>query len=442
LERRCLRDAEHPKRIPVERSSLKGADNQCPGETLAQANPLGEVEVATRPPGDSAKDGNLVGVGFLELILHCSDLHLDASFASGGIPASAGAWRRADLRATLGRILTLARERQVDAVTIAGDLYEQDYVLPDTADFLAQQFARLLPVRVFIAPGERDALTSDSLYSLTRWPGNVKIFSQGQLSPEPLVRGLTLWGAACPPPRGDRALKGFNVQGDGTHLLLLHAAVTGQREAEPGVFLVDATAVQKAGFSFALLGHCHSARMWPEDAPCCAYPGSPEPLGRDEAQGTHEVVLLSIGERGCQTERFPIGQWRYTHLQVDLTSCQSVSEATLRVRQGIEAKPGDNAESVTFDVSLTGRLEFDLSLAELAAQIETRAAVQYELGLSIPYDLDRLAQEETVRGLLARRFQKRLAGAISSEDRLLSQDALFSALRALERKQVNPDEIH
>ena len=59
--------------------------------------------------------------------------------------------------ATLGRILTLARERQVDVVTIAGDLYEQDYALPETAGFLAQQFAKLAPIRVFVALGERAA---------------------------------------------------------------------------------------------------------------------------------------------------------------------------------------------------------------------------------------------------------------------------------------------
>lgn len=128
---------------------------------------------------------------FLHL-LHLSNLHLDAPFPT------LGPERRADLRATLGRILALARERRVDAVTIAGDLYEQDYALPDTAAFLAQQAARLAPIRVFIAPGERDPYTHDSLYALTRWPENVTLFSQGQLTAVELGPGITLWGAACP----------------------------------------------------------------------------------------------------------------------------------------------------------------------------------------------------------------------------------------------------
>ena len=103
-------------------------------------------------------------------ILHFADLHLDASFAASGLPTTVGTWRRVDLKDTLDRILSLAHERQVDAITIAGDLYEQDHVLPDTIDWLRQQFAKLAPIQVFIAPGERDSYKQDSLYTLNWWP--------------------------------------------------------------------------------------------------------------------------------------------------------------------------------------------------------------------------------------------------------------------------------
>ncbi len=96
-------------------------------------------------------------------ILHFSDLHLDASFAASSLPTAVGSWRRIDLKATLERILTLVRERQVDAATIASDLYEQDYDLPDTADLLKQHFADLTPIKVFIAPSKSDPYTPDSL---------------------------------------------------------------------------------------------------------------------------------------------------------------------------------------------------------------------------------------------------------------------------------------
>ncbi|MFZ2423342.1 MAG: metallophosphoesterase, partial [Anaerolineae bacterium] len=131
-------------------------------------------------------------------LLHLSDLHLDASFAADGSALSVSNWRRSDLRATLGRILTMAREHRVDAITIAGDLYDQEHALPDTGEFLAQKFAQLASIRVFIAPGEHDPYTVRSLYALTRWPPNVHIFTQGQLAPAELAPDVHLWGAAHP----------------------------------------------------------------------------------------------------------------------------------------------------------------------------------------------------------------------------------------------------
>jgi len=375
-------------------------------------------------------------------ILHCADLHLDTSFASSGLPVAIGSWRRTDLRATLGRILTLAREQQVNAVTIAGDLYEQDYALPDTANFLTQQFAKLAPIRVFIAPGERDPYTNDSLYALTRWPENVMIFSQGKLSSVELTPGIHLWGAACPPARGHGTLDNFHVSRDGINLLLLHAANTERPGSEDkAVFSMNTAAARAAGFDFALLGHQHNGCLWTEDTPYCVYPGSPEPLAPGEADGTHQVVLLTIQDGVCTPEMMPISQWRYHSLRVDLTDCGSTGEAAKHVEQSLQSIQGSNDERVVCHVTLTGLPSSALDVEELAGQVKTKAHVRYETRLSLAYDLEQLAQEQTVRGLLVQRFQTRLENANSDQDRHNLLNALNYALQVLDGKQVHSNEI-
>src|SRR3989304_5470636 len=111
-------------------------------------------------------------------ILHFADLHLDASFAGQGFPVEYGNERRLDLRATLTRILARSRELKVNAVTIGGDLFVQEYLLPETADFIQQQMALLAPIRVIIAPGGQDPYTNESPYARLNWPENVDIFYQ------------------------------------------------------------------------------------------------------------------------------------------------------------------------------------------------------------------------------------------------------------------------
>jgi exonuclease SbcD len=375
-------------------------------------------------------------------ILHFADLHLDHSFASSGLPAAVGTWRRADLRATLGRILTLAREQKVDAVTIAGDLYEQSYTLADTVDFLVQQFTRLAPIRVFIAPGEHDSFTNDSLYALTRWPENVTVFSQGRLSGVELSPGIHLWGAACPPARGQKALDNFHVDRDGVNLLLLHAAdVEGAKPGHETLFSVDAATVRAAGFDFALLGHQHQGRLWPKDSPRCVYPGSPEPLAPEEADGAHQVVLLNVQDTICTPKLIPICQWHYHSLKVDLTKCTSLDEASEHIVQTLHTiRGGDNERSIC-TVKLTGVADFPLNVEALAEQAETKSHVRYETLLSLAYDLEQLAREQTVRGLLVRRFQVYLAAATDEKERRKLLSALNFALQALDGKQVRPYEI-
>jgi exonuclease SbcD len=375
-------------------------------------------------------------------ILHFADLHIDHSFASSGLPAAAGTWRRADLRATLGRILTLAREQRVDAVTIAGDLYEQSYSLADTADFLAQQFARLAPIRVFITPGEYDSYTNDSFYALTRWPENVTVFSQGRLSSVELAPGIHLWGAACPPARGHQVMGNFHVDYNGINLLLLHAV--NAKQPNPGreaVFFVDVAAVRTAGFDFALLGHHHKGYLLPENAPCCVYPGCPEPLAPEDADGAHQVVLLKVQDGICMPELIPINQWHYHSLTVDLTDCPSTDNAATRIVQALRTIGEGDDERLICTVTLTGRPDFPLDVEELAEWVETNAHICYKTRLSLSYDLDQLAREQTVRGLLVRRFQAHLARAAGEQERKTLLSALNLALQALDGKHVHPYEI-
>jgi DNA repair exonuclease SbcCD nuclease subunit len=377
-------------------------------------------------------------------ILHCADFHLDGSFAAGDLPTTVGTWRRADLKTTLERIFALARERLVDAITIAGDLYEQDYVLPDTVEFLKQQFAALAPIRIFITPGEHDPYAHNSLYALTRWSANVTIFTQNQLTPIELAPGLYLWGAAHPPERGREAiLDGFKVDRKGVNLLLLHAAdAANPPPGRVSTYLVDPKAVAQAGFDLALLGHQHAGRLWPLETPRCLYPGSPEPLTLADAGGAHTATLITVDQNRCApVELIPVNQWRYLSLEVDLTGCETTLEAARRVETALKPTDAGKDQRLICYVTLTGQLGFDLDRESLYNQVKAKAFIHYQTRFSISYDLQELAQEPTVRGLLVRSLQTRLEPITDSEERCVTLNALNLALRALDEKREKFYEI-
>ena len=106
-------------------------------------------------------------------ILHFADLHLDASFAGTGFPSINARKYRENIREALVRILDFAKKKNVQAITIAGDLYEQERFSRDTGEFLVNNFKKIAPIQIFISPGNHDPFVSDSLYQFLEWPENV-----------------------------------------------------------------------------------------------------------------------------------------------------------------------------------------------------------------------------------------------------------------------------
>ena len=94
--------------------------------------------------------------------VHTADIHLDSPLRSLSL-------RNADLAALIGdstrqalvAIVDLCLEEQVDALIIAGDLYDGEQTSMKTARFLATQLARLSQagIAVYKIRGNHDALS-------------------------------------------------------------------------------------------------------------------------------------------------------------------------------------------------------------------------------------------------------------------------------------------
>ena len=71
-------------------------------------------------------------------LIHCSDFHLDSALGCNFSPAQAKL-RNAELCATFGRMVRFAVAEQVDAVLIAGDLFDSSYVSRQTVDYILEK---------------------------------------------------------------------------------------------------------------------------------------------------------------------------------------------------------------------------------------------------------------------------------------------------------------
>jgi DNA repair protein SbcD/Mre11 len=352
-------------------------------------------------------------------LLHLADIHLDRVFhRAESRPAAVR--RRGELRDALTRALALGKEREVDAVCIAGDVYEHEYVSEDTISFLRDAFGAA-GVPVLVTPGNHDPHLPGSAWQRTEWPANVHLFARDELEPCRLGHGVTVWGAAFTARNCDAsAVARFRAPDDGgTHVLLVHAALTGEQWAEEADYRpVTRAQLQATGVAYAMLGHFHDGRG---DGFLC-YPGSPEPLDWGERSGAHGASIVEIAGGTVTAEAIPIARRRYVERTVSVGGAAGSAQVEVAVATVAAEEPG-----ASLRVVLAGEIEpgceIDArSISERCSAGLTELAV---VDRTVPaYDLDALAREGSVRG----RFVARLLHSGDPD----AQEAILAGLRALD----------
>jgi len=226
--------------------------------------------------------------------IHCSDLHIDSPFKglSEITPQWAERLRRATAKAW-DNIVTLALKEQVDAVLIAGDIFDgADRSLQ--AQFKFRRGLKRLSdagIRAFIACGNHDPLASWA--QSLEFPETVTVFPAGGVERRPVIKD----GAAVAQIYGisfaethiteNLALQFQREAKDGFAVAMLHANVGGDPNHDnyAPCALDDLIA---GGFDYWALGHIHLRAVLRPAHPAVVYCGN--------AQARH---FKETGAKGC-----------------------------------------------------------------------------------------------------------------------------------------------
>jgi hypothetical protein len=364
-------------------------------------------------------------------ILHTADVHLDRAFSSMVMSRGIASARREELRAAVRRFVDLAIEQGADAVTIGGDLYEHDRATLDTGHFLRQQFERLAPIPVLIAPGNHDPYVAGSLYRRIDWPANVTVFAEPRLTPIQVTPGVTIWGAGHDGPAvRENLVEGFHVRGEGRHVLLFHGSdISAVPEGKAAHCPFRRDDIVDSGADFALLGHYHGPRIYSEGVPRFGYPGTPEALDFSE-EGAHSLLRLEVLEAGARAELIPFGQVSYRTVRLDVGGITTSDQ----LRSAIAALPGGGMMRVV----LAGQLQVEVELDTPAlynACAELFDFLEIVDRTEPAYDLDQLSEESTTKGVFVRLMRSRIE-RLTGDERRTAEEALMLGLRAFDRKEL------
>ena len=375
-------------------------------------------------------------------LIHTSDIHLDASFASAGLPPAFGNRRRQAIRDVFHDILQRAVAWPADAVLIAGDLFEQERVSRDTVAFLRREFEMARPVPVFITPGKHDPYGPSSPYATEAWPANVFIFSRPEWSAHPLKHlPLTVHGFAFDGIEiSSNPFASLRVPVDGRiHVAVGHGSERGhQPPGKESYAAFDAAEAAPEGLHYFALGHFHG--MTRIEGPFAArmyYSGSPEGFGFRETGERHYLEIeIEENDPGNMVVR-PVVSSRTLYASHEL-DCSDMND-TQQVIDAIRGMTGPPPPARVLRVTLTGACPAELSAAFPAVADVLSKEIEY-LDLvdatGPAEDFDLLSSENTSLGEFVRRLNKQIEDAPDEDLRAMLLRAREVGLAAWRGRDV------
>ncbi len=364
-------------------------------------------------------------------LLHCADLHLDSPFSALGL--SRGEAAREEQRELFKTLVCAAKNRRVNLLLVAGDLFDSGFTSPATVQFAADMFSTL-SCPVVISPGNHDPYTDGGLYTAD-FPENVYIFKSDKMSSFYFDKlNIAVHGYAFTGKSHEESPLDCELSLDPTKVNILCAHADLDVPLSPYA-PITSRQIASSGFDYVALGHVHNAgAIETLGKTVTAYSGCLQGRSFDEL-GFGGAISVEIDHNKVSCERIPIAKRRYMTETVDVTGAMSDTDVLSKLRERISIN-GYKTETA-LRITLTGLVSPTYTPA-IKVMEETPLGL-YKLEIkdnTTPIlDADALSKDMTIRGEYYRLLARKIKNG-TEEERAAASAALRIGLCALEGKPI------
>lgn len=310
--------------------------------------------------------------------IHTADIHLDSPLRSLSLrnPELSGLIGDSTRQALIA-IVDLCLAEDVDALIIAGDLYDGDQTSMKTARFLGDQMQRLheAGIETYKIRGNHDALSKITQELVL--PPSVKVFGARAETIQFTRNGLDIavHGLSFTKPHAPEGLlpKYRPPVSDAVNIGIMHTSLAGApgHDAYAPCNILD---LHGSGFDYWALGHIHQ-RTHHQGARTVIMPGMPQ--GRDiNENGAKTVSLVTVADDSTITvEERLTSIAQFERVGIDLTGISEwrdavgAIEAAIRIERDRTRSPHLVARlRMTGQTPLSWRLMRDIDLLQTEAE--------------------------------------------------------------------------
>lgn len=253
--------------------------------------------------------------------VHTADIHLDSPLRSLALKdPDAGALIANATRHSFSKTIDLCLDEKVDALIIAGDLYDGELRSMKTAEFFSSEMRRLVEagIQAFIIRGNHDA--ESRITKELQLPDGVHVFPSGGSSLILEEKGVVLHGVSFSNPQAPNSfLPSYPVKKSGyQNIGLLHTSLAGSPEHDTYA-PCSLQSILDMEYDYWALGHIHKRAVYSHMSSCTVVmPGIPQGRHINES-GVKTVTLAAISPSGeIEIEERVTSLVQFERLTIDL----------------------------------------------------------------------------------------------------------------------------
>ncbi len=261
-------------------------------------------------------------------LIHLADLHLDSKLNSN-FNREQSRERRSELLNNFSRLIDFAVERDVDAILIAGDLFDTGFVSAIARNYVENQIRNNIAIDFYYLKGNHDGA---ELFKDSGVPVNYHDFSNEWRSYEltdgrKVSKRIVLSGVEIPRVNGSKIYSALRLDESCINIVMLHGQLNYGKGSD-NANVIPMNELENRGIDYLALGHIHKYKKERLDVRgVYCYPGCLEGRGFDEC-GEKGFVLINIDEySGCvESEFVPFAKRTLYEPVIDVSKANNSAE--------------------------------------------------------------------------------------------------------------------